>query len=399
MSGSSPLVNLIRNHLRRYGPVPFPWFMEQALYHPEYGYYASTRLRIGRQGDYYTNVSVGPLYGELLASQLIEMWKLLGNPPRFTIVEEGAEDGQLAVDILSAITKECVEAAACVRYIILEPIPNKQLQQRARMEPTILEKVTWLTGLHDLDNVIGAFISNELVDAMPVHIVLYQDGEWSELWVDVSEEDFCFVPAKIEAPELIQAIDKIPVPVASPYRTEVNLAATRWIQAVSTRLEQGFVLIVDYGFSRDEYYQPERTEGTLSCYSRHRRSYNPLERPGEIDITAHVDFTSLAEAAEKVSLSVAGYLDQHHFMVGAGESRLLALEKEVQTGGLASAHTAFLGRYRTLMHPGNMGMAFKFLLLAKGLHRSPRLSGFRYSSAPWRLLSSSAGDIWTYPAI
>jgi SAM-dependent MidA family methyltransferase len=158
-------------------------------------------------------------------------------------------------------------------------------------------------------------------------------------------------------------------------------------------------LIVDYGFSREEYYQPERTEGTLSCYSRHRRSDNPLERPGEIDITAHVDFTSLAEAAEKVSLRVAGYLDQHHFMVGAGESRLLALEKEVQTGGLASAHTAFLGPYRTLMHPGNMGMAFKFLLLAKGLHGSPRLSGFRYSSAPWRLLASSAGDIWTHPAI
>jgi SAM-dependent MidA family methyltransferase len=387
MPGSSPLVTLIRDHLCRHGPAPFPWFMEQALYHPEYGYYSSTRLRIGRQGDYYTNVSVGPLYGELLASQLIEMWKLLGSPPRFTIVEEGAEDGQLAVDILSAITEESIEAAACIRYIILEPSPEKQLQQQARMKPSFLEKVTWLTGLHDLDNIIGAFISNELVDAMPVHLVLYRDDEWSELWVDISGKDFCFVPAKIEAPELVQATDKIPVPVASPYRTEVNLAATRWIQTVGTRLEQGFVLIVDYGFPRREYYQPERTEGTLSCYSRHRRSYNPLERPGEIDITAHVDFTSLAEAAEKVSLRVVGYVDQHHFMVGAGESRLRAFEKVVQSGGLASAHTAFLGPYRTLMHPGNMGMAFKFLLLAKGLHEPPRLSGFRYAPAPSRLLS------------
>jgi SAM-dependent MidA family methyltransferase len=147
------------------------------------------------------------------------------------------------------------------------------------------------------------------------------------------------------------------------------------------------VLIVDYGFPRDEYYRPERTEGTLSCYSRHRRSYNPLERPGEIDITAHVDFTSLAEAAEKVSLRAAGYVDQHHFMVGAAESRLLALEKAIQTGGLASAGAAFLGPYRTLMHPGNIGMAFKFLLLAKGLHEPPQLSGFRYAAAPWRLLS------------
>ena len=103
MSGSSPLVTLIRNHLQRYGPAPFPWFMEQALYHPDYGYYASTRTRIGRQGDYYTNVSVGRLYGELLASQLIEMWKLIDSPSRFTIVEEGAEDGQMAIDSASEL--------------------------------------------------------------------------------------------------------------------------------------------------------------------------------------------------------------------------------------------------------------------------------------------------------
>ena len=163
----------------------------------------------------------------------------------------------------------------------------------------------WLTGLADLEDVTGVFISNELVDAMPVHLVVYRDGEWSELLVDICGQEFCFVPAKIDSPELVQALAKLPVPIASPYRTEVNLAATRWIQAVSARLEHGFVLIVDYGFPRDEYYKPERTEGTLSCYSRHRRTYNPLERPGEIDITAHVDFTSLAEAAEKATLKVS----------------------------------------------------------------------------------------------
>jgi SAM-dependent MidA family methyltransferase len=387
MPGSLPLVTLIREHLQHHGPVPFPWFMEQALYHPEYGYYTSTRLRIGRQGDYYTNVSVGRLYGQLLASQLIEMWKLLGSPSRFTIVEEGAEDGQLAMDILSAITEECIEAAKCTHYTILEPIPGKQLQQRARLEPVFLGKVTWLTGLADLEGVTGAFISNELIDAMPVHIVVYRDDEWSELCVDISGEDFGFVPVKIEAPELVQALHKLPLPVASPYRTEVNLAAARWIQAVSTRLEHGFVLIVDYGFPRDEYYKPERSEGTLSCYSRHRRSYNPLERPGEIDITAHVDFTSLAEAAAKASLKLAGFADQHHFMVGAAESRLLALEKAVETEGLTPARAAFLGSYRTLMHPANMGMAFKYLLLTKGFHGHPQLSGFKYASAPWRSLA------------
>ena len=386
--GSFPLVSLIREHLQRHGPVPFPWFMDQALYHPEYGYYTSPRLRIGRKGDYYTNVSVGRLYGQLLASQLIEMWKLLGSPSCFTIVEEGAEDGQLAMDILSAIREESVEADECIRYTILEPIPGKRLQQRARFEPAFLEneKLTWLNGLSDLEGVTGAFISNELVDAMPVHLVAYRDAEWSELLVDISGADFGFVPAKVTAPDLIEALDKLPLPVTSPYRTEVNLAARRWIQAVGTSLERGFVLIVDYGFPRDEYYKPERTTGTLSCYSRHRRSYNPLERPGEIDITAHVDFTSLAEAAAKASLNVAGYADQHHFMVGAAESRLLALERAVEKEGLTPARAAFLGPYRTLMHPGTMGTAFKFLLLTKGLDARPLLSGFKYAADPWKSL-------------
>jgi SAM-dependent MidA family methyltransferase len=385
MPGFSPLVAFIREHLQRHGPSPFPWFMEQALYHPDYGYYTSTRTRIGRQGDYYTNVSVGRLYGQLLASQLIEMWRVLGSPSRFTIVEEGAEDGLLASDILSAIVEESIEAAASIRYVILEPIPRKQLQQRSLFAPALLGMVSWLDGLSNLEPITGAFISNELVDAMPVHIVVYRDHEWSELLVDFRGEKFFFVPAKIETPELLRALYAVPVPVSSPYRTEVNLAAVRWIQTVSTRLERGFVLVVDYGFPRDQYYKPERTEGTLSCYSQHRRSYNPLERPGEIDITAHVDFTSLAEAAAKVSFKVAGYTDQHHFMVGAAESRLLAFEK-AETGQPTLDRTAFLGPYRTLMHPGTMGMAFKFLLLTKNLDRHPKLTGFKYASDPWRAL-------------
>ncbi len=360
--------------------------MEQALYHPEYGYYTSTRTRIGRQGDYYTNVSVGHLYGQLLASQLIEMWKVLGSPALFTIVEQGAEDGLLAWDILSAIAEESIEAASCIRYAIVEPMPGKRLQQRSRLEPAFLEKVSWLDELTELAPITGAFISNELLDAMPVHIVVYQDNAWSELFVGFSGEDFFFVPVKIESPGLALALHKLPVPVASPYRTEINLEAGRWIQAVGARLERGFVLVIDYGFPRHEYYKPERTEGTLSCYSRHRRSYDPLERPGEIDITAHVDFTSLAESAASASCAVAGYTDQHHFMVGAAESRLLAFEKEVEAGTATPARAAFLGPYRALMHPGTMGMAFKFFLLTKGLDQDSKLTGFKYASDPWRSL-------------
>ena len=378
-SESSPFAALLRDKIRRHGAVPFTRFMEQALYHPEFGYYTSTRHRIGRTGDFYTNVSVGRVYGQLLASQLIEMWNLLDRPRDFSIVEEGAEDGQLALDILSAIDEESREAAADIRYTIIEPSFSKQQQQRARLEPQFGGKLSWLITLADLVPITGAFISNEFVDAMPVHVVEYRDGCWSELLVENSEEHFVFVPSRVDKPELKQALEKLPVPAGSPYRTEVNLAADAWIQAVASKLSTGFILIVDYGFPRLEYYRPERTEGTLSCYSRHRRTYNPLEQPGKIDITAHVDFTSLAEAADKVALRVAGYTDQHHFMIGAAEARLRALERVVEAQGLTSAHSTFLRACRTLMHPGNMGMVFKFLLLTKGVAGKLHPSGFRYA--------------------
>jgi SAM-dependent MidA family methyltransferase len=378
-SESSPLAALLQNKIRRHGPVQFSWFMEQALYHPEFGYYTSTRHRIGRTGDFYTNVSVGRVYGQLLAFQVIEMWKLLGMPRDFSVVEEGAEDGQLALDILSAIDEESTEAAADIRYTIVEPTFSKQQRQRARLEPQFGGKLSWLTALADLVPVTGAFISNEFVDAMPVHVVEYRNGRWSELLVEHSGEHFVFAPSRVDKPELKQALEKLPVPACSPYRTEVNLGADPWIQAIAGKLNRGFILIVDYGYPRLEYYGPERTAGTLSCYSRHRRTYNPLERPGEIDITAHVDFTSLAEAADQAALCIAGYTDQHHFIIGAAEARLRALERVVEAQGLTRAHSGFLRACRTLMHPGNMGMAFKFLLLTKGVAENLNPSGFRYA--------------------
>ncbi len=360
--------------------------MEQALYHPAYGYYTSARHRIGRKGDFYTNVSVGRLYGQLLASQLIEMWMHLEQPPRFTIVEEGAEDGQLALDILSALPEESLEAAAAVRYTIVEPLAQKQKQQRKRLEPFLPDKVTWLPAIAELEPVTGAFISNELVDAMPVDIIEYRNGNWSELLVTLSGPDFQFEPAAITSQELAEAVQNIPLPLPSPYRTEVRLAAAHWIQNVSTKFTRGFVLVVDYGYPRCEYYKPERIEGTLSCYSQHRRSDNPFERLGEIDITAHVDFTALANAADRTGLTLAGYTDQHHFMVGAAETRLLALEKAVEQENAPAARTAFLRPYISLMHPGHMGLAFKYLLLAKGLASQPHLTGFKFASQPWASL-------------
>jgi SAM-dependent MidA family methyltransferase len=205
MPEPTSLADLIRHEIRSNGPVHFSWYMQQALYHPAHGYYASPRHRIGRKGDFYTNVSVGRLYGQLLASQFAEMWVHLGRPPRFILVEEGAENGQLAIDILSALREESPEAAAAIQYAIVEPLLQKQHQQRTRLEPLFSGRVTWLPAIDALEAVTGAFISNELVDAMPVDVIEYRNGSWSELLVTLSGDEFLFEPAAITEQKLAEA--------------------------------------------------------------------------------------------------------------------------------------------------------------------------------------------------
>jgi SAM-dependent MidA family methyltransferase len=380
----SPLDSLIRERIQRGGPVPFPWFMEQALYHAEYGYYARPGTRIGRLGDFYTNVSTGSLFGQILAVQIVEMWASLGRPVDFKIIEQGAEDGQLAIDILSAIEEGTDPPLQC-SYIIVEPFHAKQAAQRNRLERRFRTKVRWIADLDSLKAINGVFISNELLDAMPVHLLEYKQSHWYERYVTCSPKDFQFVSLPIESPEVAEAAGRLPLPPHSPYLTEINLNSRRWIKEIKSSLDQGFILIVDYGYPRNEYYKPDRTEGTLACYSRHRRSFDPLANPGEKDITAHVDFTFLAKSAEEANLHVGGYTDQHHFMVGATESYLRQVEQEIGAGGMRPRHAQFLRRWKALMHPGNMGMAFKYLLLStdEGL-RNP--SGFKYAREPRRAL-------------
>jgi SAM-dependent MidA family methyltransferase len=360
--------------------------MEQALYHPELGYYSTTKRRIGRTGDFYTNVSVGAVFGEVLAAQLLQMWEILDRNIPFTIVEQGAEEGQLAFDILSAIRSQGGRSMADLNYVIVEPQPAKKQQQQIRLCEPFPKSASWVSRIADLKPISGAFISNELVDAFPVKVIEFRKGDWSELLVDAKPAGFELVSTDRVDPELRIALNRLPMPESQPYRTEISLLSEKWVSEVASKLLNGFLLTIDYGFSRDEYYKPERTEGTLTAYSQHRRIANPLADPGNIDITAHADFTLLAEAGINAGLKLSGFTDQHHFMVGAAESRLRDLEKEITLGGLSPAHSAFLAGYRSLMHPGTMGMAFKYLLMTKGVAPDKSPSGFRHSRDPYREL-------------
>lgn len=381
MSGNPRLIEIIRDEIRRQGPVSFSWFMQQALYHPELGYYASDRIRIGRKGDYYTNVSVGALFGDILMRQIQEMAAALRSPDRFVILEQGAENGQLACDILDALERMSAGSACRFEYVIVEPFPaNRRKQEQLLKESKT--RVSWADDLRQVPPFTGVVLTNELLDSFPVHLIEFDGSRWEELVVALESDTFVLSPRPIRDERLSRHLLQIPTPATAPYRTEVNLAAQDWIRSAASVLQRGFLLIVDYGFSRTEYYAPLRTDGTLVCYRKHQRTTNPVTNLGECDITAHLDFTSLVEAGSEAGLCLSGFADQHHFMVGAAEAQLRLLEAEVAGSGLTRAQADFLRAYQTLMHPANMGLAFKFLLLTKNVELDGPLSGFRYASEP-----------------
>ncbi|HYJ04955.1 MAG TPA: SAM-dependent methyltransferase [Chthoniobacterales bacterium] len=374
LTGDQALSGFIREKIRREGPVTFAWFMGQALYHPEFGYYSSGRAQIGRRGDYFTNVSVGPLFGRLLAGQFAEMWETLGRPGDFAIVEQGAHHGDFARDVLKATAETAPDFFAALRYCIIEPFPVLQ-QRQAEALGDFAGKVTWKKSLADLEPFCGVHFSNELIDAMPVHLIGRQadSDEWQERCVADSEEGFAFVARPIADENLRRQLGKIPPDLPSPYETEINLAALEWIETVAPKLARGFVLAVDYGYARDQFYAPERTSGTLQCYAGHRRGATPLEGIGRSDITAHVEWTSVAERATECDLTLAGFTDQHHFITGLLSQR--------------TPHESERRALQTLLHPELLGTRFQYLALGKNIPATP-LSGFSFARDPRAVLGT-----------
>jgi SAM-dependent MidA family methyltransferase len=259
---------------------------------------------------------------------------------------------------------ECDEAA---RYRIVEPFPKLEARQRERLG-AFAGKVQWVRGLDGVRVEAGVHLSNELADAFPVHLVQWTGNEWRERMVVERDGQLVFADGPVPSGALGAACARISGPLPEGYTTEVNLAAAEWIGEVAAVMRRGFVLAVDYGFSRSEYYAPTRTEGTLSAYANHQRERDPLARPGEIDLTAHVDFDSLIEAATAAGLRLEGFTDQHHFMVGVGVGHFA-------DGANAPERRAF----QTLMHPQFMGTSFKVAAFSKGIGPAVSLEGLRFA--------------------
>jgi SAM-dependent MidA family methyltransferase len=374
MRGKSLALNRILTEIAERGSLTFSRYMGLALYDPAVGYYASGRGRIGPRGDFFTNVSVGSVFGKVLAGQLYEMWLRMGRPTPLAVVEQGANDGQLALDILSSLDTEMLDAT---EYWIVEPFPILRRLQEQTLKA--FETVRWAEGLEDLPAFEGVHLSNELVDAIPFHLLRSKGQTWEELRVTARDNSLVFTANEPES--LIAAQVRALPPRREGTIAELRPGACAWIHALARKLRSGFVLIIDYGFSREQLFAPHRTEGTFACYRAHRRDDRPLDEPGGKDITAHVDFTALAESALDAGFQIEGYADQHHFLVGAAQDLLQRLDRPPD-----SVSQGMLRSLRTLLHPETMGTQFRYLVLSKAVETGPKLSGFRFARDPYEEL-------------
>jgi SAM-dependent MidA family methyltransferase len=375
--GHPELVAAISSEIIRNGPIPFVRFMELALYHPQYGYYmrqldGTDHERIGWSGDFYTSSDVYPILGRALAAQARQMDELVGRPTPFTIVEMGAGKGFLARDCLAAIHAEQDDFASRVRYVMIERSPAMRKLQCQNLAPWLSKPglVTWVESLDGLapQSVTGLFFSNELLDAFPVHRIQVTAERTEELCVDYQDGRFvdCLKPLSTAA--LVQYLQQLNTPWLEGYRTEVNLQAMDWMEQVARRMDRGFVLTIDYGHTAQDLYGPERKDGTFLCYFRQQTNEDPFIRVGEQDMTAHVDFSSLAAVGEKQGLHVTGFTNQMSFLMGLGvEEMIEALEPE-SPEFFAAIH---------LLKAGGMGTTFKVLVQHKGISR-PELEGLKF---------------------
>ncbi len=338
-SGNPDLIRFIRADIEKRGPVSFAWFMHQALYHPEHGYYSSGRCAIGRKGDYFTNVSVGPLFGQLLGTQFAEIWERLGKIDNFMIVEQGAHDGQFARDVLESVQKRSPEFFEALRYRIVEPFPIFQERQSRTLE-LFRDKIEWRSSLQPF---MGVHFSNELLDAMPVRLI----SNGREKFVGVDGDKFIFVERLVD--------DDV----------KFNQPALDWINEVAANLQRGYVIAVDYGRSDAEF------QGAVQIRARHR-------------ITMHVDWPSIAECAQANGLRVAGFTDQHHFLTGIMSElgRVGSPEPTAPDWGQSTLPDSPKAKreLQTLLHPEMLGRAFQVLALSKNVDpAAPKLAGFKFA--------------------
>jgi SAM-dependent MidA family methyltransferase len=361
---SAALARHIAEEIEAQGPIGFDRYMQRALYEPGLGYYSAGRIKFGAAGDFVTAPELGPVYAQCLAEVIAPV------AADADVIELGAGSGALAADLLAALA---ALDALPARYRILDTSADLRERQRALLEarlPALLPRVDWLDAPPS-EPWKGVLLANEVVDALPVRLFrLAPDG--------VHERCVGLVPEPCDPPrfrwhdrpadDALRAaawrvlggeIDDYP----PGYTHEVRVDLNAWFNTVAGSLAEGWAVFVDYGHARAEHYAPQRHDGTLACYYRHRQHADPLWLPGLSDLTAWVDFTALAEAALAAGYDVGCWTTQAQFLLAAGLDRVLA--RQVPADELAQWRLA--QQVKRLMLPGEMGERFKLMLLTRGV--------------------------------
>lgn len=339
--------------------------MRECLYHPQLGYYSKPESR--RLGDFYTSVDVHPIFGRLLARQLAEMWDMLGRPQEFFAVEAGAGTGRLASQILDFAARELPEFYGSVRYFAVE-----QSVVRRELQGTIL-------GAH-LDNgraasecelprdiPAGCIFSNELLDAFPVHRVIFERGALREMYVGFNGQRLTEERGPLSSPEIAKYLREQQIALQEGQFAEINLDACEWIADVGRRLGRGFVLTIDYGHEAAELYNERHMRGTLLAYSEHRATEDFLERPGEQDLTAHVNFTALDLWGSRAGLTSTGCVSQMAFLVALGRGNEFADLYDQGASEVERIRARLM--LKSLINPEGMGETFQVFIQHKGIDR------------------------------
>ena len=356
------------------GWMSFARFMEQLLYAPGLGYYTAGARKFGAAGDFVTAPELTVLFGQALARQVAQV--MASSAP--VVLEVGAGSGRLAADLLLSL-----EQMACLpeRYFILDlsaDLRQRQQQHIAAAAPHLLARVAWLDSLPE--EFSGVVVANELLDAMPAHILAWREDGIYERGVSCDAEGGFTWNERLATGALLQAAEEIGAQCNLPpgFESEISLAVRAWSAEWGHRLKRGALLLIDYGFPRREFYHQQRGRGTLMCHYRHHAHPDPFYLPGLQDVTVHVDFTSVIAAAHATGLDLLGYTSQGQFLLNCGILDRLA---EIPNG--TPEYVRATGAVNTLLMPHEMGELFKVIALGRGVEEA--LLGFASGDQGWRL--------------